>query len=256
MWEHTYRAAECERFYEGVFDWIAAHENLQGLQALDIGCGIAQHSIRLAKRGCNVVAADFSADRVEAAEENIQRQGFASQISVCNQDLEAGLSFSDASYDVVLCWGVLMHIPGLESAVRELARVTRPGGRILIYEANLFGVDAIATAVSTAVKKAVGRAKNRRVHFSEFGNEYWNETPNGTLLTRHSRVPALVRLFEAQGCPLRHRIAGEFTELYGLGGSIPRLAHLWNRAWFVAGHIPYFTHGNLMIFERNALGFV
>ena len=62
-------------FYEEVFDWIAAHEQLHGKKALDIGCGIGQHAIRLAKKILRHVAADFSEDRAAAAAENIGRQG-------------------------------------------------------------------------------------------------------------------------------------------------------------------------------------
>jgi ubiquinone/menaquinone biosynthesis C-methylase UbiE len=163
IWEHTYRTPQSEGFYEVVFDWIAAHEQLHGMKALDIGCGIGQHAIRLAKRGCSLVAADFSADRATAAEESIGRQGFGSRITVCNEDLETGLSFAEGTYDIVLCWGVLMHIPQIAPAIRELVRVTRPSGRVLVYEANLFGMDAAATMVSTAIKRAVGRASIRRV---------------------------------------------------------------------------------------------
>ena len=95
-WERTYRNPESERFYERIFDWIAANDLLAGKYALDIGCGIGQHAIRLAKRGCNVVAADFSADRVSVAKRNIERQGFGSEISVCNEDLELGYPFRTA----------------------------------------------------------------------------------------------------------------------------------------------------------------
>jgi 2-polyprenyl-3-methyl-5-hydroxy-6-metoxy-1,4-benzoquinol methylase len=252
IWEQTYRNAGSERLYERVFDWIAAREPLEGKRALDIGCGIGQHAIRLANRGCDVVAADFSNDRVCAAQRNIERQGFGSRISVRNEDLEAGLSFSDGSYDIVLCWGVLMHVPKIEDALCELIRVTRPAGKILVYEANLFGFDAILTAISTAIKKLSRRLENRKVQFSKFGREYWNDTPSGRLLTRHSKISVFVDFFESQGCPLRHRLAGEFTEIYGLGGPIAPLAHLWDRIWFAAGHVPYLAHGNLLVFERNS----
>jgi len=251
IWEQTYRTPQSERFYEVVFNWIAAHEQLEGMKALDIGCGIGQHAIRLAKRGCSVVAADFSEDRAAAAEDNIGRQGFGSRVTVCNEDLGAGLSFAGGTYDIVLCWGVLMHIPQILPAIRELVRVTRPGGRILVYEANLFGMDAATTVVSTAIKRAVGRSSVRRVQFSEFGIEYWTETPTGELLIRHSRLGALARFFGAQGCQLRYRIAGEFTEKYSLGGPLGRLAHLWNWFWFAGGHIPCLAHGNLLVFERS-----
>jgi ubiquinone/menaquinone biosynthesis C-methylase UbiE len=198
-----------------------------------------------------VVAADFSADRIAVAKENIERQGFGSRISVQNEDLESGLTFPDGSYDIVLCWGVLMHIPQIVSAIRELVRVTRPGGKILVYEANRFGIDAAATVVSTAIKRGIGRGSVRHVQSTEFGIEYWTETSSGDLFIRHSRLPALARFFEAQGCRLRHRIAGEFTEKYSFDGRVGQLAHLWNRAWFAGGHIPYFAHGNLLVFERN-----
>jgi ubiquinone/menaquinone biosynthesis C-methylase UbiE len=250
IWEQTYRNSASERLYERIFDWIDAHEPLEGKRALDIGCGIGQHAIRLANRGCDVVAADFSDDRVRAAQRNIERQGFGSRISVCNEDLEGGLSFSDESYDIVLCWGVLMHIPKIEDALRELIRITRPAGKILVYEANLFGFDAILTATSTAIKKLTRRLGNRKVRSSKFGREYWNDTPTGRLLTRHSKMPVLVHFFESLGCPLRHRLAGEFTEIYGLGGPIAPLAHLWDHVWFAAGHVPYLAHGNLLVFER------
>jgi 2-polyprenyl-3-methyl-5-hydroxy-6-metoxy-1,4-benzoquinol methylase len=250
VWERNYRTPQSEGFYDRVFDWIAAHEPLPGMNVLDIGCGIGQHAIRLAKRGCRVVAADFSADRVRAAAANIRRQGFESQIDVRNEDLVAGLSFADATFDGVLCWGVLMHVPELTLAMHELVRVTRPGGRIFVYESNLFGLDATLTVFSTLLKRAVGRAVVRRVLLSEFGVEYWVETPAGELLIRHSRVRALVRAFRRDGCTMKYRIAGEFTEKYSLGGPIRRLAHAWNRAWFSAGSVPYLAACNLLIFER------
>jgi len=191
-----------------------------------------------------------------AAKENIEGQGFGSRISVRNEDLEAGLSFPDGSYDIVLRWGVLMHIQHIEPAIREMVRVTRPGGRILICEANLFGVDATATFLSTAIKTVARRAKVRRFHSSEFGLEYWTETASGELFIRHSRLGALARFLAAQGCKLKHRIAGEFTEKYSLGGPLGFLAHSWNQLWFCAGHLPYLAHGNLLIFERDAPGSV
>jgi SAM-dependent methyltransferase len=42
-----------------------------------------------------------------------------------------GLPFGDGEFDKVLCTGVLMHIADYASAVRELIRVLRPGGRLL-----------------------------------------------------------------------------------------------------------------------------
>lgn len=251
IWENTYRNVESEHFYERLFDWIAEHESLQGKRALDIGCGIGQHAIRLAERGCDVVAADFSADRVAAARQNIEGSGFGSRILIRDEDLASGLTFQNGSYDVVLCWGVLMHIPHFEQAARELVRVTRVGGRILIYEANVRGLDAVASRLSMQFKKAIGTGGVRSIQGTHFGTEYWTATDGGDLFIRHSNLPAVARFFEERKCHLRCRIGGEFTERYGGGGPLAYFAHLWNRIWFAAGHLPFLAHGNLLVFERD-----
>src|SRR5271167_3882234 len=124
-WESVYRNPRSERLYELVFDWIAKHGGVPaGSRWLDIGCGIGQHATRLQRRGYRVTAADFSPDRVRAARTHIQQMGLENEISVRREDLVAGLSFPAAAFDAVLCWGVLMHIPMLETAMSELIRVT------------------------------------------------------------------------------------------------------------------------------------
>src|SRR5205085_3409735 len=45
-----------------------------------------------------------------------------------------GLPFPDATFDSAFCVAVLQHINDVPRAVRELARVTRPGGRIVAVE--------------------------------------------------------------------------------------------------------------------------
>src|SRR4029077_5140352 len=116
------------------------------------GCGAGHHARLLAERGFEVVAADFSPDRVSAAQANVQARGLQRRVSVHEEDLEVGLSFEEQSFDGVLCWGVLMHIPDNERAMSELVRVTRRGGKIMIYENNWFSLYSLLTLVGTAGK--------------------------------------------------------------------------------------------------------
>jgi 2-polyprenyl-3-methyl-5-hydroxy-6-metoxy-1,4-benzoquinol methylase len=256
LWEATYRTIDCERFYEKAFDWIIASSDLPAeAKALDIGCGIGQHSIRMAKRGLKVVAADFSPDRVVSARSNIEAHGVAQLVNVCNEDVEEGLSFSAESFDLVLCWGVLMHVPDNEKAMSELVRVTKVGGKIILYEANLFGLDAFTSLIATILKAAFGKNRTKKIVISRYGLEYWVEAESGDLMTRHTRPASLRRFFAARDCRLKFRVAGQFTEQFSRFRRfriIRSFIHRLNLFWFSIIRAPYLAHGNLLVFERVA----
>jgi ubiquinone/menaquinone biosynthesis C-methylase UbiE len=252
VWESVYRNPRSEQLYELIFDWIARCGSVPaGSSWLDIGCGIGQHAMRLWRRGFRVVAADFSADRVRAASEHVRQQGLAGEITLQQEDLVAGLSFSTASFDAILCWGVLMHIPQIEPAMLEMIRVTKPGRRLFIYEANLRGLDAMASHLISFGKRAVGRSPYKQIIMGPYGREYLARTAAGDLFIRHARIPSIVSFFEQHSCYLKNRIGGEFTERYSVGGTLGQLAHTWNEAWFRAGQRPHFAHGNLLVFEKS-----
>lgn len=252
IWESVYRNPRSEQFYELVFDWIADRGGVAaGSRWLDIGCGVGQHAIRLRRRGYRVVAADFSPDRVALANEHLRHQGIGDGVVVQCEDLVAGLSFPEASFEAVLCWGVLMHIPQIEVAMLELIRVTKPGGRLFIYEANLHGLDAIISHLISFGRRAVGKSSYKQIDMGPYGREYWVQTEAGDLFIRHARLPSLISFFERHGCKLKERIGGEFTERYSLGGPLGQLAHAWNDAWFRTAKSPHFAHGNLLVFEKQ-----
>lgn len=102
--------------------------DVAGKKILDLGCGTGRHAILLAKAGARVTGADFSDEMLKVARSN----GAGLEITFINAELEA-VPLED-QFDLVLCSLVLSHVPDLLPAMKEMARLTRPGGRIIITD--------------------------------------------------------------------------------------------------------------------------
>jgi SAM-dependent methyltransferase len=104
-----------------------------GERVLDIGCGVGTTAIRLAQEcGAQVVAADIAQLMRERALANVSAAQLMDQVSVEDADIRS-LSYPDDSFDVVVAEAVTMFVSRRRAAA-ELARVTRPGGRVLATE--------------------------------------------------------------------------------------------------------------------------
>jgi ubiquinone/menaquinone biosynthesis C-methylase UbiE len=97
-------------------------------QALDAGCGTGALAYALAPRVAEVVGVDPSADFLEAA-----RRGAPPNCVFVEADATA-LPFEYGTFDLSGCLRVLHHVRRPELVVSELARVTRPGGKILVAD--------------------------------------------------------------------------------------------------------------------------
>jgi SAM-dependent methyltransferase len=148
-WAHIDSDSEAEEFVE-VLDEEAArkgyielklqrHEQLglsPGDRVLDVGCGqgvdVRLLSSRVGPEG-EVVGVDTSETMLDAARERTE--------STSNVRFESGdamdLRFADDSFDAVQAERVLVHTEGPGQALSELARVTRPGGRVGVTEPDL-----------------------------------------------------------------------------------------------------------------------
>jgi len=102
--------------------------DVAGLDVLDAGTGTGRHALRLAARGARVVAVDFSDQMLAKAR---AKRG-ADLVRFENHDLTRPLPYVDASFDRVLSALVLEHVPDVAGFLRELGRVTRPEGSIVV----------------------------------------------------------------------------------------------------------------------------
>jgi SAM-dependent methyltransferase len=109
-------------------DDVHALPALQGLNALELGCGAAQFGLRVAMRGAAVVGLDFSANQLAAAGPNMDSAGVRFPLVRGNAE---ELPFADASFDLVFCDHGAMGFTDPTVTVPEVARVLRTDGRFV-----------------------------------------------------------------------------------------------------------------------------
>jgi|GEM_PF-894165 len=105
----------------------------EGWQVLEFGCHLGASAIVYAWLGAQVKAIDVSADWLELARLNAARYGIET-IEMIQLDDTRKLPYADASFDLVSCNSVLEYVDHrlLPGIMRELDRVLKPGGKILI----------------------------------------------------------------------------------------------------------------------------
>jgi ubiquinone/menaquinone biosynthesis C-methylase UbiE len=98
-------------------------------RSLEIGAGTGYFSLNLLNAGVvnHATCIDISPGMLEALEANARRLGLDVETVACDA---AELPFEDASFDLVLGHAVLHHLPALDRAFAEFARVLRPGGTL------------------------------------------------------------------------------------------------------------------------------
>lgn len=101
-----------------------------GSRILDVPCGsgVALRGLRPGQ-GTEYVAADIAPAMLERTQETAHKLGVADQVETMEADVQA-LPFEDGEFDLVCSFTGLHCFPNPRDAVMELARVTKPGGRI------------------------------------------------------------------------------------------------------------------------------
>jgi ubiquinone/menaquinone biosynthesis C-methylase UbiE len=109
---------------------VAMVGDVAGLDLLDLGCGEGGYGRGLARRGARVVGVDGSPRLIEVARERAASDNISVNLRCANANHLNGIA--DASFDRVLASMSLMDVEDYPGAIREIARVLRPDGELLM----------------------------------------------------------------------------------------------------------------------------
>lgn len=170
---------------------------------VDVGCGTGAHAVRLAQRGCDVIALDLTREGVRAARARFQSARLRGRFLVADAE---HLPFRDHAASVAWTFLLLHHFPRLDRLPAELARVTRE--RIVAYEPNAHNL--LTWFANNVVNRWWGLA---------------SMTPNQRAL----RPRRLGRVFGAQGFPRRtvRYVDRQWSDGFGLVRRAYQVATRW-----------------------------
>jgi 2-polyprenyl-3-methyl-5-hydroxy-6-metoxy-1,4-benzoquinol methylase len=248
-WISSYRNKENEAFFNSAFNKIIKLCSISKQdKILDAGCGSGNHATRMAKKGYNITAIDFSESVLKIAQQNLIELNLLDKVTLQQEDLTA-LSFADNSFDIAYCWGVLMHIPDVETAIKELCRVVKPGGHIIISETNENSAEAFTRR---ALATLAAKNKNNTTIKTERGVENWYDKGDTKFFVRQSNVGWLTKAFLQNNAIRKHRLSGQFSEAYTSFGnsSIRKIIHAFNNFWIKRIRLPQLALGNILIFKK------
>ena len=154
-----------------------------GERVLEVGCGTGVFLPALARAVApdgTVVGVDHAERFLTEARRRVEAAGVGERVALEVADA-LRLPFPDASFDAAHCERVLMHLDDPDAALREVRRVVRPGGRVVVAEPDSAGVrtdhpaDPEAMALIAARDLAelrqpgIGLELNRRLARAGFG---------------------------------------------------------------------------------------
>jgi SAM-dependent methyltransferase len=110
-----------------------------GLSVLEVACGRGGFVRLLANAGAVVTGYDFSDAALHATRSKFCNNGHLTPVTLVQGDAQS-LPFADNSFDILVSCETIEHLPQVQSALAEMFRVTRPGGRLFLTTPNYFNL--------------------------------------------------------------------------------------------------------------------
>ncbi|MFZ0304498.1 MAG: methyltransferase domain-containing protein [Terracidiphilus sp.] len=183
-WETNYRTKAFLSRVEAIEGALRGRD-LHGELWLDAGCGSGTLARWLVGRGAKVVGVDGAPEmvRLALATAKIQNDESSLQFQVANV---GAMPFSDGSFEGVLCSSVLEYAEDPASYLKEIARVTKPNGTLLISTPNAGSVVRLGLRVVFQLTRLIGKPRPQYMAYSQ---HQYSKAQLSALLRRHGYEP-------------------------------------------------------------------
>lgn len=126
-------------------------------RVLSIGCAAGGEFQALRERQCRVSGVDYSLQMLQMARKRFRVDP---GVTLSRADAE-NLPFQDASFEIVICLGVLEYLPAYEKALREARRVVKPDGVVIYSLPTRISQSYVGFRVADTVLGSVWRSIKR-----------------------------------------------------------------------------------------------
>ena len=138
--------------HEHMLELIDAASIPEGAKVLDIGCGPGEMVVDLARRGFDLWGVDISESMIDIARERVDSANdIETAVHLNTGDIER-LTFQDGMFDLVVAAGVVEYLDSDGPWVRELNRVMKPGGMLLLNVTNRYTIRRLTAPLFDRLK--------------------------------------------------------------------------------------------------------
>lgn len=160
---------------------------------VDLGCGAGyvSHEISI-KTDCTMIGIDFSDVAIKIANEKFALGNKCSfMVGTANK-----IPLADNCVDVVFCIGVLEHVPEIEGALREIKRILKPGGYVVIFTSNCYSL------------MYVDRLLKQKLGIWRYGyQKNWSSVKLSDVISSIGIIPTKIKTFQGFGdFPIKNAI--------------------------------------------------
>lgn len=129
---------EAERYeLEPFIHQCAQFTRWRNKKVLEVGVGAGTDFLQFARAGADLYGVDLTPKAIELVKKRLEIYGLKANLQCSDSE---NLPFEDNTFDLVYSWGVIHHTPETEKAIKEIHRVLKPGGQIIIMIYHRFSL--------------------------------------------------------------------------------------------------------------------